>query len=237
MTFPIFDPKPLYEPLLDYLLLGPWKQKQREILLKKQQFSYEKFHLKIPSTQWWSFCFDCNGIRHLAVLLSWREYWTAPNVNNCLGRCPPGKTKSADPVTYFHVTCNLKRIREHRLDTWHENVKITIYLVASARRRVSTPPAKYHLCATAKCKQPSGEAFVSRIYQCLNLFIDGWKMAQWLLTSWPPQRVASVFLRFRGPWFETGLIITKQVAHNYDLLRCQRIETCFHVLSIKNDKH
>ena len=102
---------------------------------------------------------------------------------------------------------------------WHISSAYTLHkntdLPCSAyAKRDFHAPCKYYICASAKCKYPSREAFLSRICQCPSLFCDGWEMADWLLTSWPPQWVVSVFLRSQGPWFEDGLRITKHVINN-----------------------
>ena len=52
-----------YLTYIGLLLIGPLKTNFSEILIKMQQFSFNKINLTIPSTKWRSFCFGLNILR------------------------------------------------------------------------------------------------------------------------------------------------------------------------------
>ena len=52
------------------LLIGPWGTNFNEILIKIQQFSLKKMHLKMSSGKWWPFCVGPNVSKHDQTALS-----------------------------------------------------------------------------------------------------------------------------------------------------------------------
>ena len=59
MAYCLFGAKPLSEPILGYCQLpwiGPFRTNFSEILIKIQNFSFTKMHLKISSAKRWPFC-------------------------------------------------------------------------------------------------------------------------------------------------------------------------------------
>ena len=55
--------KPLSEPVLGILFIGPWETNFSEILIGIQTFSFKKMHLKMLSAKWRPFCLDLNVLR------------------------------------------------------------------------------------------------------------------------------------------------------------------------------
>ena len=56
MTCHLFSAKPLSKPMLGYYQPDPKEQKFSEILIKIQNFSFMKMHVKILSAKWQPFC-------------------------------------------------------------------------------------------------------------------------------------------------------------------------------------
>ena len=56
MAYYIFGAKPFSKPMLGYCQLDPQEQTSGEILIKIQNFSFTKMHLKISYAKWRPFC-------------------------------------------------------------------------------------------------------------------------------------------------------------------------------------
>ena len=58
MAWRLFGAKPLSKPMLGFSQLDPQEQTTNisEILVKIQNFSFTKMHLKLSSAKWWPFC-------------------------------------------------------------------------------------------------------------------------------------------------------------------------------------
>ena len=56
MACRLFGAKPLSKPMLGYCQLDPWGTNFSEILIKIQNFSFTKIHLKLSSVKWWPVC-------------------------------------------------------------------------------------------------------------------------------------------------------------------------------------
>ena len=94
----------------------------------------------------------------------------------------------------------------------------------------------------ARCKQSSGESFLTIIDSLLWLIcdtndanpFDGWMIDEWL-ARWLNQWARRVSPAFWGPQFAAGIHIMEQFSHNRYLPRCQCTEACSHVSSIQNN--
>ena len=70
--------KPLPEPMLEILLLGPGGINFSEILIEIHIFSFRKMHFKISSGKWRPLCFGLNVLTHYShfvVLTHQRSIW------------------------------------------------------------------------------------------------------------------------------------------------------------------
>ena len=57
MACRLYGTKPLSEPMLDHYQLDPWEQSSvKFFLIKIQNFSFMKMHVKISSVEWGPFC-------------------------------------------------------------------------------------------------------------------------------------------------------------------------------------
>ena len=70
MTCRLDGAKPLSEPMLEYLLIGPLRTNFSEILSDIHSFSCKKMHVKMSSAKWRPFCLGLNVLRH--VLITWK---------------------------------------------------------------------------------------------------------------------------------------------------------------------
>ena len=90
-----FSAKPLSKPMLCYCQLDHWEQNLSEILIKMQNVSFTKMHLKISSAKWWPFspwgrlvksgtmCFphDCRAFWDMCstgLFFSGKSLWDTP---------------------------------------------------------------------------------------------------------------------------------------------------------------
>ena len=99
MTCRLYGAKPLSEPMLGYYQLGPLWTNFSEILIKIQNFSLTKMHMKISSAKW-------------RPLLSRGQRVNSPVLD--AGRADVGRCSACgDPVSsqwwwpWRHVTCAL----------------------------------------------------------------------------------------------------------------------------------
>ena len=94
MACRLFDAKPLYEPMLLYIVNWTLGNKRQWHLNQNEQFSYKKMYIKIASVKCWPICIGLNTL--MATIFS---HWC--NFNVAFGELSPINLKSRNGVKHF----------------------------------------------------------------------------------------------------------------------------------------
>ena len=100
MACRLFDAKPLYKPLLLYIVNWTLGNKRKWHLNQNEHFSYKKMHSKISSVKWWPFCLGLNTL--MATIFPPRCKFTPyAKFNVAFGELSPINLKNRNGVKHF----------------------------------------------------------------------------------------------------------------------------------------